>query len=136
MENNVRRNLMFLFAGGLVLAGGSMPAHAEDFPFGRELTLEAAPAPGSNRLPTLTIGANGEAEAGLWCRTLRGQFSVAGETLIFIPGASDQAQCSPALAARDRELEGALAGVTDWSMQGEALILNGAQRLVYRINTN
>jgi hypothetical protein len=40
------------------------PAFADDeFPFGFEMTLEAAPQPGSKRIPTLEIGDNGAAAA-------------------------------------------------------------------------
>lgn len=119
-----------------ILGTATGPACAEDFPFGQELTLDARAMPGSKRLPILTIGAHGEVEAGLWCRTLRGQFSVAGNTLIFIPGPGDQPQCSPEQTSRDEALAADLAAATTWSMQGEVLILQGAGTLKYRLNTN
>ena len=49
----------------LMLAGAifkAIPACAEDaFPFGFEMTLDAARQPGSKRIPTLDIGESGEA---------------------------------------------------------------------------
>ena len=63
------------------------PANADEgFPFGFEMTLDALPQPGSKRIPTLEIGDNGEAKLDLWCKTGTGQFSVAGNTVIFVPG--------------------------------------------------
>jgi len=61
-----------------------IPAYAEGgFPFGLEMTLDAPRQPGSKRLPTLEIGDNGEAVLELWCKGAKGQFSVAGNTVIF-----------------------------------------------------
>ena len=49
----------FVLAAVLV---ATIPAHAADeFPFGFEMTLDAAPQPGSKRIPTLEIGDSGEA---------------------------------------------------------------------------
>src|SRR5712671_1876883 len=57
-----------------------IPARANDeFPFGLEMTLDAARQPGSKRLPTLDIGDSGEATLELWCKGGKGQFSIAGK---------------------------------------------------------
>ena len=70
----------------LVAALQAAPAHADDgFPFGLEMTLDVARQPGSKRLPTLEIGDNGEVMLELWCKGGKGQFSVAGNTVIFVP---------------------------------------------------
>ena len=50
------------------------------------MTLDVARQPGSKRLPTLEIGDNGEAVLELWCKGGKGQFSVAGNTVIFVAG--------------------------------------------------
>ena len=72
----------------VVAAGfGAAPASADDgFPFGSDMTLDVARQPGSKRLPTLEIGDNGEARLELWCKGGKGQFSVAGNTVIFVAG--------------------------------------------------
>ena len=71
-------------------------AQAEDgFPFGFEMTLDALPQPGSKRIPTLEIGDHGEAKLDLWCKSGTGQFSVAGNTVIFVAG-----NCKTATARR------------------------------------
>ena len=65
----------------------TIPARAEDgFPFGLEMTLDVARQPGSKRLPTLEIGDSGETRLELWCKGGKGQFSVAGNTGIFVAG--------------------------------------------------
>jgi len=65
----------------------TIPARAEDgFPFGLEMTLDVARQPGSKRLPTLEIGDSGETRLELWCKGGKGQFSVAGNTVIFVAG--------------------------------------------------
>src|ERR1700681_2461359 len=82
-----------------------VPAHADDgFPFGFEMTLDTAPQPGSKRRPTLEIGDNGEATLELWCKGGRGQFSVAGNTVIFVAGAMQDRDCPLARAQADDEL--------------------------------
>ena len=65
---------------------GIGPAHADDgFPFGMEMTLDAGRMPGSKRVPNLDIGDSGEVVLELWCKGGKGQFSVAGNTVIFVP---------------------------------------------------
>ena len=65
------------------LAGAlSVPAaHAEEFPFGLEMTLDASRMPGNKRVPSLDIGDNGDVVLELWCKGGKGQFSVAGNTI-------------------------------------------------------
>ena len=71
----------------LLAAMQATPARADDgFPFGLEMTLDAARQPGSKRLSTLEIGDNGEVILELWCKGGKGQFSVAGNTVIFVAG--------------------------------------------------
>src|SRR5476651_1763517 len=95
-------------AAALVLATATFKAIpaacAEDeFPFGLEMTLDAARQPGSKRIPTLDIGDNGEATLDLWCKGGKGQFSVAGNTVIFDPGPLQDRDCPPARAQADDE---------------------------------
>jgi len=51
------------------------PAYADDgFPFGMEMTLEAAPQSGSKRIPDLDIGDNGKPFSNCGARAARGSF--------------------------------------------------------------
>ncbi len=98
----------------------SVPARAEDeFPFGMTMTLDTAPQPGSKRLPNLEIGDNGEASLELWCKGGKGQFSVAGNTVIFVAGQFEDRACPPAKAQADDALIAALGEAGTWKRQGD-----------------
>jgi hypothetical protein len=106
------------------------------FPFGMEMTLDALPQPGSKRVPDLDIGDNGEVILELWCKGGKGQFSVAGNTVIFVPGQMEDRPCPPAKAQADDELVAALAEATTWKRQGDSIFFVGARTLRFRLNTN
>ena len=113
------------------------PACADDgFPFGLEMTLDVAPQPGSKRRPTLEIGDSGEARLELWCKGGKGQFSVAGNTVIFTAGPMETRTCPPARAQADDELVAALSEAATWKRQGDAVSFIGAKSLRFRLNTN
>jgi hypothetical protein len=133
--NSVRRAALALF----VAAAGFqvIPAHADDgFPFGLEMTLDVAPQPGSKRLPTLEIGDSGEATLELWCKAGRGQFSVAGNTVIFVAAPLQDRACPPARAQADDELVAALSEAATWKRQGDFVSFIGTRPLRFRLNTN
>ena len=120
-------------AAGL-LAG---PAGADDgFPFGFEMTLDTPPQPGSKRIPTLEIGDNGEAKLDLWCKTGTGQFSVAGNTVIFVAGQLQNRECPQVRAQADDDLVAALSEATTWKRRGDLVSFAGTRPLRFRINTN
>ena len=106
------------------------------FPFGLEITLEAAPQPGSKRIPSLEIGDNGEVLLTLWCKSGKGQFSVANDTVIFVPGQLDDRNCTPANAQADDALVGALSEAATWKRQGDFVSFVGTKTLRFRVNTN
>jgi heat shock protein HslJ len=72
----------------------------------------------------------------LWCKGGKGQFSVAGNTIIFVPGAMEERTCSPDRAQADDDLLAALSDAATWRRQGEFVTLVGAKQLRFRINTN
>ncbi|QWG22706.1 META domain-containing protein [Bradyrhizobium sediminis] len=127
-------------AAALVLAAAALnatPARADEgFPFGLEMTLDAARQPGSKRLPTLDIGDAGEVILELWCKGGKGQFSVAGNTVIFVAGPLEDRSCPPARAQADDELVAALGEAATWKRQGDFVSLIGTRTLRFRINTN
>ena len=85
------------------------PAQADDgFPFGTEMQLDVGRQPGSKRIPNLEIGDAGEVVLELWCKGGKGQFSVAGNTVIFVAGAMENRPCPPDRAQADDELIAAL----------------------------
>jgi len=133
-------NFLRRAAVALVLAAASfpaVPAAADDgFPFGFEMTLDVARQPGSKRLPTLEIGDSGEAVLELWCKGGKGQFSVAGNTVIFVAGPLEERACPPAPAQADDDLVAALSEAATWKRQGDFVSFVGTKELRFRINTN
>ena len=126
-------------ATALVFAAAmhAAPAHADDgFPFGLEMTLDVARQPGSKRLPTLEIGDNGEVVLELWCKGGKGQFSVAGNTVIFVAGPLQDRACPPARAQADDDLVAGLSEAATWKRQGDLVSFIGSKSLRFRINTN
>ena len=113
------------------------PARANDgFPFGLEMTLDVARQPGSKRIPSLEIGDAGEVVFELWCKGGKGQFSVAGNTVIFVAGAMENRNCAPDRAQADDDLIAALTDAATWKRQGDFVSFVGAKTLRFRINTN
>ena len=139
---------MISFAGMVKLAGAAavliaaiVPnaghAQADDgFPFGLEMTLDVRPMPGSKRIPNLEIGDAGEVVLELWCKAGKGQFSVAGNTVIFVAGAMENRSCPPDRAQADDELIAALTDAATWKRQGDLISFVGTRTLRFRLNTN
>ena len=120
-----------------LVAIDAAPSFAQDgFPFGSELTLDAAPMRGSKRIPNLEIGRNGDVIIELWCKGARGQFAVANDTIVFVPGAVEDRGCPADRAAADDALLAALAAAATWRRQGDTLILAGSRQLRFRLHAN
>ena len=100
------------------------------------MTLDVARQPGSKRLPNLEIGDNGEAVLELWCKGGKGQFSVAGNTVIFVAGPMEDRACPPAKAQADDELVAALSEAATWKRQGDFVSFIGTKTLRFRLDTN
>jgi heat shock protein HslJ len=120
----------------LVAITGAHTAQAQEFPFGLEMRLEGARMPGTKRIPSLEIGDDGEVILELWCKGGKGQFSVAGNTIIFVPGAMEERTCPPDRAQADDDLLAALSDAATWRRQGDFVTLVGSKQLRFRINTN
>ena len=127
-------------AGSLLLIATvqySSPALADDgFPFGSEMTLDVNRQPGSKRIPNLEIDDSGEVILELWCKGGKGQFSVAGNTVIFVAGAMENRPCTPDRAQQDDDLIAALTEAGTWKRQGDFVSFVGTKTLRFRINTN
>ena len=112
-------------------------ARADDgFPFETQMQLDVNRMPGSKRIPNLDIGEAGDVVFELWCKGGKGQFSVAGNTVIFIAGAMENRSCPPDRAQADDELIVALTDVSTWKRQDDLVLFIGAKTLRFRINTN
>ena len=124
------------FAPLISLSAMNCAKAAEEFPFGMEMTLDAARLPGSKRVPDLDIGDNGEVVLELWCKGGKGQFSVAGNTVIFVAGQIEDRGCPANKAQLDDELVAALGEASTWTRQGDYVSFIGSKTLRFRINTN
>lgn len=109
-------------------------AHAADeFPFDREMILEAKRMGVSKRLPMLTIEANGNAVIDLWCKTVPGRIEINGSAIKLeaaplpeeMPSMIGPGQCTPERMQADQELLTALTQVTEWQAKGDTVVLSG-----------
>jgi hypothetical protein len=107
-----------------------------EFPFGADMMLETAPQPGSKKIPSLEIGDNGEALLVLWCKSVKGQFSVANDTVIFVAATTQDNGCTPERAQLDDSLIATLSDAATWKRQGSVVSFVGPKTLRFRINTN
>jgi heat shock protein HslJ len=121
----------------LMAAPNFSRAQADDgFPFGTEMTLDVGRQAGSKRIPNIEIGDAGEVVLELWCKGGKGQFSVAGNTVIFVAGAMENRNCAPDRAQADDDLIAALTDAATWKRQGDFVSFVGPKTLRFRINTN
>jgi len=123
---------------GVATAAAAAPAIAaqSEFPFGRELLLDAPPMKGSKRVPSLAIAENGLADIDLWCSSVKGQLVVAGDTITIVTGAKTERSCTPERMRGDDDVLAALTEVTNWRREGEFLVLTGARTMRFRLQTN
>jgi hypothetical protein len=124
------------FAGAIGAIGASPASAQNGIPFGFEMTLDAPPQPGSKRVPSLEIGDSGEVKLELWCKSGKGQFSVAGNTVIFAAGPLEDRSCPPEKAQADDELVAALSAAATWKRQGDEVSFAGPTTLRFHLNTN
>ena len=133
------RTVKLAGVAAVLMAATPNAGHAQadtGFPFGMEMTMDVKPMPGSKRIPNLEIGDAGEVVIELWCKGGKGQFSVAGNTVIFVAGAMENRNCPANRAQADDELIAALTDAATWKRQGDAISFIGSKTLRFRLNTN
>ena len=127
------RVLILAFAAAL---GASAAQAQAEFPFDRDMVLEARPMRGSKRLPVLAVSPGGQAQIDLWCKRGSGQATIAGDTITITVGAMKDEPCTPERAQADEDMLAALAQATGWSQRGDVVTLAGARPLRFRLATN
>lgn len=133
----LRRRSALCFALAVLAGSLSFASAAESsFPFGSTLVLDAAPPPGTKRVPTIEIDENGEASFYLWCAGARGSASVGQDTISLKPTTALPSQCTPDQISRDAELLTQLSQVTGWHRDGDEVDLTGTTTLRFRLMTN
>lgn len=128
-----------LIAGLLVLVSTSAWT-ADQFPFDQELVLDAAPMRPAKRMPVLNVEPNGNAKVDLWCKTVTAHLELSDAAIKIeseplpeaLPEMMGNGQCSPERMQADQDLLAALTQVTEWRLQGGALVLNGPTPLKFR----
>ena len=122
--------------GCLALSPPIASATDSTFPFGRELVLDAAPQPGSKRVPMIEIDQDGAASFYLWCANVRGSANVGDDTINIVPTTPLPSQCSQDEISRDAGLLAQLSQMTGWRRQGDEVDFLGATTLRFRLMTN
>jgi len=131
-----RRAVVLVLGFAVTTAVTSAFAAQSEFPFGRELLLDAPPMKGSKRVPSLDIAENGLADIELWCSSVKGQLVVAGDTITILTGAKTERSCTPERMRGDDDVLAGLTEVTNWRREGEFLVLTGARTMRFRLQTN
>ena len=131
---NGRRMARYL-AGGIAMVLAATAAAAE-FPFERELLLEAKPLPGSKRVPMLETTRDGRAIIDLWCRSGEGRVKIEDDMIEFTLGAMREEGCTPERTQRDEALAAALGRVMNWSLEDDILVLSGPTELRYTLSSH
>ena len=126
------------FLAALALVGSVTCAAASDtvFPFGGELALDAAPLPGTKRVPTIEIEQDGAAAFNLWCARASGSATVTDDAIAITPTKALPSQCTPEQISQDAALLAALSQVTNWRRNGDVIDFLGATNLRFRLMTN
>src|SRR5215813_5696020 len=123
-------------AGIVVMLLGVTTALPAEFPFERELLLEAKPLPGSKRVPMLEITRDGRAVVDLWCRSGEARVKLEDDMIEFTLGAMREEGCTPERTQRDEALAAALGKVMNWSMEDDVLALIGPTELRYVLSSH
>ena len=123
-------------AGTIAMMLAASVASAAEFPFERELLLEAKPLPGSKRVPMLEITRDGRAIIDLWCRSGEGRVKLEDDMIEFTLGAMREEGCTPERTQRDEALAAALGKVMNWNMEDDVLVLSGPTELRYTLSSH
>jgi hypothetical protein len=117
----------------LVVLATVVAAHAQaSFPYEQEMLLDANPMPGGKRVPMMEVMSDGRAQVDLWCKSGPALVTVVGDTIVVTLGPMPEAPCAPERAQADEEMAAALSQVTQWRMEGGALVLIGPTMLRFR----
>jgi hypothetical protein len=125
-----------IFAATAMALAAHGPALAAEFPYDREMLLDAKPLPGSKRVPILEIGADGRAQVDLWCRSGLAQVAVSGDAITFTLGPLREERCTPERSERDDAMVAALSQVTQWRIEDDVVLLIGPTELRFRLSTH
>lgn len=132
----MRRPKSILVLAALALIASFAAAAQSEFPFDRDMVLDARPMRGGKRVPILAFTQDGRVQIDLWCKRGEGQAAIGGDALTITPGPMVDEPCTPERAQADEEMLAALAQVTGWSLHGDVVTLSGARPLRFRLASN
>lgn len=125
----------------LALLMSAVAAQAADqFPFDREMILEARPMRPGKRMPILTVATDGRAEIDLWCKSVNGRVELGEGTITItadplpdaLPSRMSANQCTPERVAADESLLATITQAMRWRRLGDGVQLNGAAVMNFR----
>ena len=127
-------------AAALLLAAAALASAVEEFPFDRELVLDAAPLGRGKHMPMLLVTPGGDATIELWCKTVGAHADIVDDTIAIkaaplpdaLPAMMGRDQCTPARIQADADLLDAFVQATSWHKQGSGLVLVGPKTLKFR----
>ena len=123
-----------------LICGAAVPA--DQFPFDRELLLDAAPMRPGKRMPIITVETNGNATIDLWCKTVSARLEIsdaavkieAGPLPEGLPEVMSAWQCTPERIKADEELLANFTQITAWHRQNGGIVLVGPIPLKFRLS--
>jgi heat shock protein HslJ len=133
-----------VFATGLSLLVPGLALAADPFPFDQELLLDAAPMRPGKRMPIVNVAPDGKTTIGLWCKMVTAQVELSDAGIKIEPGPLPEGlpemmgngQCTPERMRADQDLLATISQVTNWRLQGSALVLEGPKTLKFHPATN
>jgi heat shock protein HslJ len=126
----------FCAAIGLALTLPGAALARSEFPFGKELFLDARPMKGSKRIPIIDVAENGAAAIDLWCNSVQAQLVVVNDTITVLTGQQTNRDCAPERVRGDEDIIQALQQVTNWRREGDSVVLIGPRSLRFRLPTH
>lgn len=125
---------------GLVREGHA----AGEFPYDKELILDAKRIGSPKRVPILTVESSGNAVIDLWCKTVPARVQVTDSNMTIetaplpeqLPSMMVPGQCSPERMQADQDFLAALTQATEWRWQGSVFVLSGPVPLRFRASSH
>ena len=124
----------------LTLLASAASFAAVEFPYDRELVLDAERLGRVKRMPMLIVSPNGTATLKLWCKDVPARVQISGNDIRIEPGTLPDAlpmymsdgQCSPERMQADTDMLATLSEMNTWQPQSGGVLLAGAATLEFR----
>ena len=133
------RFVFALLAAGICVLDCGLGLAADQFPFDRDLLLDAAPMRPAKRVPILMVAPDGNATIDLWCKTIPAHIDLSDNAIKIEPGPLPEGlpemmskdQCTTQRIQADEEFLAVVSQVTAWRKEGGAVVLIGPKKLKF-----